>query len=63
MLFLADTLLRQAGQAYVGDMLDKLDGARDMILRYLGDDTTAREILREFGIRTRSEVYNDEHLL
>lgn len=35
----------------------------DVILRYRGTDTTAREILREFGIRTRSEFYNNEHLL
>lgn len=35
----------------------------DVILRYLGTDTTAREILREFGIRTRAEVYKNEHLL
>jgi len=35
----------------------------DVILRYRGEQTTAGEILREFGIRTRSEFYNDEHLL
>ena len=35
----------------------------DMILRYLGTDTTAKEILQEFGIRTRAEVYKNEHLL
>ena len=35
----------------------------DAILRYRGSDTTARDILREFGIRTRSECYKDEHLL
>jgi predicted amidohydrolase len=35
----------------------------DVILRYRGTDTTAKEILREFGIRTRAEFYNNEHLL
>lgn len=35
----------------------------DVILRYRGNDTTARDILSEFGIRTRSECYNDKHLL
>ncbi len=35
----------------------------DAILSYRGADTTVKEILREFGIRTRAEVYNNEHLL
>ena len=35
----------------------------DMILSYRGADTTAKDILREFGIRTRAEFYNNEHLL
>ena len=35
----------------------------DMILRYLGTDTTAKDILREFGILTRAEYYNNEHLV
>ncbi len=35
----------------------------DAILSYRGTDTTVKEILREFGIRTRAEVYNNEHLL
>ena len=35
----------------------------DVILSYRGDDATARDILREFGIRTRSQIYKDEHLL
>jgi len=35
----------------------------DVILRYRGAETTAREILHEFGIRTRAEFYNGEHLL
>jgi predicted amidohydrolase len=35
----------------------------DAILRYRGTSTTAKEILREFGIRTRAEMYNNEHLL
>lgn len=35
----------------------------DVILRYRGAETTAREILCEFGIRTRAEIYNNEHLL
>jgi len=35
----------------------------DMILRYLGTGTTVKDILREFGIRTRAEFYNNEHLV
>jgi predicted amidohydrolase len=35
----------------------------DAILRYRGTDTTAKDILCEFGIRTRAEVYKGEHLL
>ncbi len=35
----------------------------DVILRYRGADSTAKDILREFGIRTRVEWYNNEHLL
>ncbi len=35
----------------------------DVILKYRGADSTAPAILREFGIRTRPEVYKDEHLL
>ena len=35
----------------------------DVILRYLGAETTARDILREFNIRTRPEFYSNEHLL
>ena len=35
----------------------------DIILSYLGTDTTARDILREFGLHTRSEKYRDERLL
>jgi hypothetical protein len=35
----------------------------DVVLRYRGAKTTAKEILREFGIRTRPEFYNNEHLL
>jgi hypothetical protein len=35
----------------------------DMILSYRGADTTAKDILHEFGIRTRAEMYNNEHLL
>ncbi|MFC1714766.1 carbon-nitrogen hydrolase family protein [Candidatus Poribacteria bacterium] len=35
----------------------------DAILSYRGTDTTVKEILREFGIRTRAEVYKNEHLL
>lgn len=35
----------------------------DVILRYRGAETTAKEILRKFGIRTRAEFYHNEHLL
>jgi beta-ureidopropionase len=35
----------------------------DMIVRYLGAETTAKEILREYGMHTRAEHYNNEHLL
>jgi beta-ureidopropionase len=33
------------------------------IFRYTGTDTTAREILREFGVRTAEEIYRNEHRL
>jgi predicted amidohydrolase len=35
----------------------------DMIMRYLGSATTSKEILREFGMKTRAEHYNHENLL
>jgi hypothetical protein len=35
----------------------------DMIMRYLGSGTTSKEILREFGMKTRAEHYNHENLL
>jgi len=35
----------------------------DAILSYRGDDTTVKDIMREFGIRSRAEVYENEHLL
>jgi hypothetical protein len=35
----------------------------DVILSYRGTNTTAKDILGEFGIRTRAEYYKNEHLL
>jgi len=35
----------------------------DMIMRYRGTGTTAKEILREFGMKTRAEFYNNENLI
>lgn len=35
----------------------------DVILRYRGNHTTARDILSEFGIRTKAEYYQNDHLL
>jgi len=35
----------------------------DVIIRYTGTKTTAKEILREFGLQTRVECYKNEHLL
>lgn len=35
----------------------------DVILRYRGAAMTAKDMLQEFGIRTRAEFYNNEHLL
>ena len=35
----------------------------DVIIRYTGTETTAKEILREFGLETRVECYKNEHLL
>ena len=35
----------------------------DAALSYLGSKTTMRDILGEFGIRTKREVYKNENLL
>jgi predicted amidohydrolase len=35
----------------------------DMIVRYRGSDTTVKEIMREFGIKTRAQAFNNEHLV
>jgi len=35
----------------------------DVIISYAGTDKTIKDILSEFSIRTRSQFYNDEHLL
>ncbi len=35
----------------------------DAVVRYRGTDGTVKDIMREFGIRTRAECYNNEHLL
>lgn len=32
-----------------------------MIVRYHSTDTTVKEIVREFGIVTRAEAFNNEH--
>lgn len=56
--------VRAAKEKYGPELeLDIHRAEGDVILRYRGADSTAREILREFGIRTRAESYNNEHLL
>lgn len=56
--------VRAAKEKYGPELeLDIHRAEGDVILRYGGADSTAREILREFGIRTRAESYNNEHLL
>jgi len=35
----------------------------DMIVRYRGTETTVKEMMREFGIVTRAEAFNNEHLV
>jgi hypothetical protein len=35
----------------------------DVIISYHGTGTTAGDIVRAFGIRTRAEYYDNEHLL
>lgn len=58
------TATRAAKEKYGPELeLDIHRAEGDVILRYRGADSTAREILREFGIRTRAESYNNEHLL
>lgn len=53
-----------AKEKYGPDLeLDIRRAEGDVIIRYLGTKTTAREILREFGLRTRVEYYKNEHLL
>ena len=56
--------VRAAKEKYGPELETEIHRAEgDVILRYRGADTTAKEILQEFGIRTRSEFYNNEHLL
>ena len=33
------------------------------VIRYLGSDTTVRDIMAEFGFRTKAEVFENDHLL
>jgi hypothetical protein len=35
----------------------------DMILRYRGTGTDIRQIIAEYGIRTRAQEFNNEHLV
>ena len=35
----------------------------DVVLKYVGTRTSTRDILSEFGIQTKAETYNNEHLL
>ncbi len=54
----------EAKRKYGPDLeLDIHRAEGDVILRYVGTDGMVRGILREFGVRTRAEFYNDEHLL
>ena len=56
--------IASAKEKYATDLeLDVHRAEGDAIVRYVGADTTARDILGEFGIRTRREFYNGEHLL
>jgi len=56
--------VRAAKEKYGPDLEADIHRAEgDVILSYRARATTARDILREFGIRTRAEFYNDEHLL
>jgi len=56
--------VRSAKEKYGPDLgLDIHRAEGEVIISYRGTETTARDILGEFGIRTRPEFYNDEHLL
>ena len=56
--------LRLAKERYGPELELEIHRAEgDAIVRYRGTETTARAILREFGVRTRPEVFKNEHLL
>jgi predicted amidohydrolase len=56
--------IRAAKEKYGPELeLDVHRAEGDAIISYHGTKTTARDVLREFGIRTRPEFYNGEHLL
>ena len=55
---------RAAKEKYGPDLeLDIHRPEGDMIMRYRGVGTTTKDILREFGMKTRPEFYNHENLL
>lgn len=56
--------IQAAKEKYGPDLeLENHRAEGDAILRYRGTETSAKGILREFGIRTRAECFNNEHLL
>ncbi len=56
--------LRAAKEKYGPDLdLENHRAEGDAIVRYRGTATTARAIMREFGVQTRAEVFKNEHLV
>ena len=53
-----------AKEKYGADLVLDIHRAEgDVVLKYVGQATTAKDILTEFGIQTKAEAYNNEHLL
>lgn len=58
------TQLQAAKEKYGAELeLDIHRAEGDVIVSYRGTETTARDILREFGVRARPEFYDNENLL
>lgn len=56
--------LRAAKEVYGPDLnLDIHRAEGDVIISYLGTGKTARDIVQEFGVRTRADYYDNDHLL
>jgi predicted amidohydrolase len=56
--------VRAAKRAYGPAVETEIHRPEDvMIVRYRGTGTTVDEIVREFGIRSRAEIFNNEHLV